>query len=89
MTRKSCIGCLGAIERHLAAMRRRFARVSRPTCWPRMMAAAAHERRLDRVFGVVVMAPRQNNIASLRRPSRANVSLARWVGTGAPNSKAA
>jgi hypothetical protein len=54
-----------------------------------MMAAAAHERRLDRVFGVVVMAPRQNNIAYLRRPWRANVSLARWVDTGAPNSKAA
>jgi hypothetical protein len=49
-----------------------------------MMAAAAHERRLDRVCGVVVMPPRQNNIARLRRPSRANVSLARWIGTGAP-----
>jgi hypothetical protein len=54
-----------------------------------MMAAAAHERRLDRVFGVVVMAPRQKNIARLRRPPRVNVSLARWVGTGAPNGKAA
>jgi len=63
MTRKSCIGCLSAIERH-------------PT--------ATHERRPDRVCGVVVMAPRQNNIAYLRRPSRANVSLVRWVGTGTP-----
>ena len=41
-----------------AATCRRFARVSRPTCWPRMMAAAA-QRRLDRVFGVVIMAPWQ------------------------------
>ena len=83
MTRKSCIVCLSAIERHLAATRRRFARVSRPTCWPRMMAAAVHERRLDCVSDVVVIAPRQNNIAHLRRPWRANVNLAWWVGTGA------
>jgi hypothetical protein len=52
-----------------------------------MMAAAAHERRLDCVFGVVVMAPRQNSIAHLRRPWRANVSLARRVGTGAPEQQ--
>src|SRR5882757_9703288 len=54
-----------------AATRRRFARVSRPTCWPRMMAAAA-QRRLDRVFGVVIMASWQNNRAHPHRPWRAS-----------------
>jgi hypothetical protein len=73
--RKSCIGCLSAIERHLAATRRRFARVSQPICWPRMMAAAA-QRRLDHVFGVVIMAPWQNNTAHLHRPWRASSECA-------------
>ena len=54
-----------------AATRRRFARVSRPTCWPRMMAAAA-QRLLDRVFGVVIMASWQNNSAHPHRPWRAS-----------------